>query len=69
VAPCGLVVRGSDRTNIVAGFLVPGPLSELRNVHNPFGFEGHTWLANANEAIGLLFPLCLLASVSSLLLR
>ena len=56
-------------TNIVAGFLVLGPLSELRNVRNPFGFEGHTWLANANEAIGLLFPLCLLASVSSLLLR
>jgi hypothetical protein len=56
-------------TNIVAGFLVSGPLSELRNVHNPFGFEGHTWLANANEAIGLLFPLCLLASVSRLLLR
>jgi hypothetical protein len=43
-------------TNIVAGYLVPGPLSELRNVRNLFGLEGHTWLANANEAIGLLFP-------------
>jgi hypothetical protein len=62
---CGAVIA----TNIVAGILVPGPLSELRNVRNPFGLEGHTWLANANEAIGLLFPLCLLASVSSLLLR
>src|SRR5215211_5777891 len=62
---CGAVIA----TNIVAGFLVPRPLSELRNVRNPFGLEGHTWLANANEAIGLLFPLCLLASVSSLLSR
>jgi hypothetical protein len=56
-------------TNIVVGILVPGPLSDVRNVRNPFGLEGQPWLADANEAIGLLFPLCLLASASSLLLR
>jgi hypothetical protein len=62
---CGAVIA----TNIVAGFLGPGPWSEVRNVRNPFGLEGQPWLADANEAIGLLFPLCLLASASSLLLR
>ncbi len=55
--------------NIVAGILVPGPLSEIRDVRNPFGLEGQPWLANANEAIGLLFPLCLLGSASSLIVR
>jgi hypothetical protein len=33
------------------------------------GLEGQPWLADANEAIGLLFPLCLLGSVSSLIVR
>jgi hypothetical protein len=62
---CGAVIAA----NIVVGIFVPGSLSEVRNMRNPFGLEGHPWLADANEIIGLLFPLCLLASVSSLLLR
>jgi hypothetical protein len=62
---CGAVIA----INIVAGIFVPGPLPEVRNVRNPFGLEGQPWLVNANEAIGLLFPLCLLTSASSLLLR
>jgi hypothetical protein len=62
---CGAVIV----TNLVVGILVPGALPEVRNVRNPFGLEGQPWLADANEAIGLLFPLCLLASASSLLLR
>ena len=62
---CGAVIT----TNIVAGIFVPGPLPEVRDVRNPFGLEGQPWLADANEVIGLLFPLCLLASASSLLLR
>jgi hypothetical protein len=62
---CGAVIA----INIVAGIFVPGPLPEVGNVRNPFGLEGQPWLADANEAIGLLFPLCLLASASSLLLR
>jgi hypothetical protein len=61
---CGAVIT----TNIVAGIFVPGPLPEVRDVRNPFGLEGQPWLADANEVIGLLFPLCLLASASSLLL-
>jgi hypothetical protein len=33
------------------------------------GLEGQPWLADAIEAIGLLFPLCLLGSASSLIVR
>jgi hypothetical protein len=62
---CGAVIA----TNIVAGIFVPGPLPEVRDVRNPFGLEEQPWLADANEVIGLLFPLCLLASASSVLLR
>ena len=62
---CGAVIA----INIVAGIFVPGPLPEVTDVRNPFGLEGQPWLADANEVIGLLFPSCLLASASSLLLR
>ncbi len=62
---CGLVIAA----NVVVTTLAPGPLSDLRSVRNPFGLEGHPWLANANDAVGLLFPVCLLASASSLVLR
>jgi hypothetical protein len=62
---CGAVIA----TSIVGGSLAPGPLSELKSVSNPFGLEGHPWLANASDAIGLLFPLCMLASASSLIVR
>jgi hypothetical protein len=62
---CGAVIA----SNIVVTTLAPGPLSDLRNVSNPFGLEGHPWVANARDAIGLLIPLCMLASASSLLLR
>jgi hypothetical protein len=62
---CGLVIA----SNIVATTFAPGPLSDLRSVRNPIGLEGYPWLANANDAVGLLFPVCLLASASSLVLR
>ena len=62
---CGAVIV----TNVVVTILAPGPLSELRNVRNPFGLEGHPWLADAIGLIGLLFPICLLASASSLIVR
>src|ERR671921_1699903 len=61
---CGAVIT----TNIVAGIFVPGPLPEVRDVRNPFGLEGQPWLADANDVIGLLFPLCLLASASTLVI-
>ena len=62
---CGVVIA----SDIVVTTLAPGPLSDLRYVNNPFGLEGHPWVANAAGAIGLLFPLCMLASASSLILR
>jgi hypothetical protein len=62
---CGLVIA----SEIVFTTLAPGPLEDLRGVNNPFGLEGHPWVANLSGAVGLLFPLCLLVSASSLVLR
>jgi len=62
---CGTVLA----SNVVVTALAPVHLSDLRDVSNPFGLEGQPWLANANEAVGLLFPVCMLASASSLLVR
>jgi hypothetical protein len=62
---CGVVII----SNIVVTTLAPGPLSDLRMVNNPFGLEGYPWMANVLDAIGLLLPLCMLASASSLILR
>jgi hypothetical protein len=62
---CGLVIAST----IVLTTLAPGPLSDLRSVNNPFGLEGHPWVADLIGAVGLLFPLCLLISASSLILR
>jgi hypothetical protein len=53
----------------IVGILAPGPLSDLRNVSNPFGLESHPWMADARDAVGLLLPLCMLASALSLVLR
>jgi hypothetical protein len=49
--------------------LVPGPLPELGGVRNPFGLEGQPWIADATNAILVLFLLCILASAVSLILR
>jgi hypothetical protein len=49
--------------------LVPGPLPELGGVRNPFGLEGHPWVADATNAILVLFLLSILASAVSLILR
>jgi hypothetical protein len=62
---CGLVIAST----IVLTTLTPGPLSDLRSVNNPFGLEGHPWVADLSGVVGLLFPLCLLISASSLILR
>src|SRR5215210_9193572 len=62
---CGLVIA----SDIILTTLTPGPLSDLRSVDNPFGLEGHPWVANLSGAVGLLFPLLLLISASSLILR
>jgi len=62
---CGLVIA----SNIILTTLAPGPLSDLRYVNNPFGLEGHPWVANLSGAVGLLLPLLMLVSASSLILR
>src|SRR5215218_9754875 len=49
--------------------LAPGPLPDLGGVRNPFGLEGHPWIADATNVIPVLMPLCAVASALSLVLR
>jgi len=49
--------------------LIPGPLPDLGGTRNPFGLEGAPWVADAANAILVLFLLCILASAVSLILR
>jgi hypothetical protein len=49
--------------------LAPGPLPNLGGVRNPFGLEGHPWIADASNVIPVLLPLCALASALGLVLR
>jgi hypothetical protein len=49
--------------------LAPGPLPDLGGVRNPFGLEGHPWIADVTNVIPALLPLCALASALSLVLR
>ncbi len=53
----------------VATFLMPGPLEDLGRVQNPFGLEGHPWVATVGWVVLPLLPLCMLASALSLVLR
>jgi hypothetical protein len=47
----------------------PEPLQGLEGVRNPFGLEGVPWVTNAVYIVLPLFPLCILASAVSLVLR
>ena len=49
--------------------LAPRTLPNLGGIHNPFGLEGHRWVADALNGVILLFTLCILASAVSLVLR
>jgi signal transduction histidine kinase len=49
--------------------LAPGPIADLGGVRNPFGLEGQPWLADAANAILVVFLGCILASALSLILR
>jgi hypothetical protein len=53
----------------VGSGLSPGPIADLGGVRNPYGLEGHPWVANAANAILVMFLVCILASVLSLVLR
>jgi hypothetical protein len=52
----------------VASTLAPGPLGGHPGVRNPFGLEGHPWVAVVAVGTVLLLPLCILASALSLVL-
>ena len=53
----------------IAVFLTPGPLEGLREVQNPFGLEGQSWLITVGWVVLPLIPLCMVASAMSLVLR
>jgi hypothetical protein len=53
----------------VAALLAPGHLQNLKGVHNPFGLEGHQWVATVGSVVLALLPLCMLASAVSLVMR
>ncbi len=53
----------------VGGVLAPGKLEDLRGVRNPFGLERYPWVGDVGQSVVLLLPLCILASVASLVLR
>jgi hypothetical protein len=49
--------------------LAPGPLQNLGGTRNPFGLEGYPWVETAGYFVLPLLPLCMLASVLSLVMR
>src|SRR5829696_3142409 len=53
----------------VGSVLTPGRLPDLGGVRNPFGLEQYPWVGDVTQSIVLLLPLCILASVASLVMR
>jgi hypothetical protein len=51
------------------GFLAPGRLVGLGGARNPFGLEGHPWVASAFLVVMPLLPLCILAAAASMVVR
>jgi hypothetical protein len=49
--------------------LTPGPLQNLGGVQNPFGLEEYPWVETTAYVVLPLLPLCMLASVLSLVMR
>src|SRR5918994_5169878 len=49
--------------------LTPGPLQNLGGVQNPFRLEGYPWVEATAYLVLPLLPLCMVASVLSLVLR
>jgi hypothetical protein len=49
--------------------LAPGPLQNLGGTRNPFGLEEQPWVETAGYFVLPLLPLCMLASVLSLVMR
>jgi hypothetical protein len=53
----------------VGSALTPGPMEGFPSTRNPFGLEEYPWIADASQGATLLFPVCILASAISLVLR
>ena len=52
-----------------SSIFTPKRLEDLGGVRNPFGLEQYPWVGEVAQNIILLLPLCILASVASLVLR
>jgi hypothetical protein len=53
----------------VGSIFTPRRLEDLGGVSNPFGLEQYPWVGDVAQSVVLLLPLCILASVASLVLR
>ena len=53
----------------VGSIFTPRRLEDLGGVRNPFGLEQYPWVGDVTQSVILLLPLCILASVASLVLR
>ena len=53
----------------VGSALTPGPMEGFPSTRNPFGLEEYPWIADASQGVTLLFPVCIMASAISLVLR
>jgi len=63
-------ISGAAILSVSAGSaLTPGPVEGFPGIDNPFGLEKYPWVADAAQSLVLLLPVCILASVVSLVLR
>jgi MFS family permease len=63
-------ISGAAILSVSAGSaLTPGTVEGFPGIHNPFGLEKYPWVADAAQSLTLLLPVCILASVVSLVLR
>lgn len=63
-------ISGAAILSVSAGSAItPGPVEGFPGIRNPFGLEKHPWVADVAQSLTLLLPLCILASVVSLVLR
>jgi hypothetical protein len=49
--------------------LTPGPMADFGGLRNPYGLEGQTWVAGAANVVLVALLACILASLTSLVMR
>ena len=69
MASSGVALRGVIVLLCILVGLAPGTLQNLGGIRNPFGLEGYPWVETAGYLVLPLLPLCMLASVLSLVMR